>query len=198
MSRATNGARSRILSDDELRSVWKASEGNLFGSLIRFLLLTATRRDEARLMKRAEISNGDWTIPAARYKTNLEHLVPLSKAAAGMLPRGDSELVFTANGVNPIGSLSKLKANLDKASGTSGWTLHDLRRTSRSLMSRAGINADIAERCLGHVIPGVRGVYDRHEYHREKQQAFEALAGLIDRIVKGASAEVVSIGKKRR
>jgi hypothetical protein len=50
-------------------------------------------------------------------------------------------------------------------------------------MSRAGIPSDHAERCLGHVIGGVRGVYDRHEFHVEKKQAFEALAALIDRIV---------------
>ena len=64
-----------------------------------------------------------------------------------------------------------------------GWTLHDLRRTARSLMSRAGIPSDHAERCLGHVIGGVRGVYDRHEFHAEKKRAYEALAAQIDRIV---------------
>jgi integrase len=61
--------------------------------------------------------------------------------------------------------------------------LHDLRRTARSLMSRAGVNSDHAERCLGHVIGGVRGTYDRHEYYAEKQKAYEALAAQIDRIV---------------
>ena len=50
-------------------------------------------------------------------------------------------------------------------------------------MSRAGVKADIAERCLGHVIGGVRGIYDRHEYFEEKERAFEALAGQIERIV---------------
>jgi hypothetical protein len=50
-------------------------------------------------------------------------------------------------------------------------------------MSRAGVNADHAERCLGHVIGGVRGVYDRHEYHAEKRAAYEALAALIERII---------------
>jgi len=58
-----------------------------------------------------------------------------------------------------------------------------LRRTGRSLMSRAGVDADHAERCLGHVIGGVRGTYDRHAYHAEKKQAFEALAAQIDRII---------------
>ena len=50
-------------------------------------------------------------------------------------------------------------------------------------MSRAGISSDHAERCLGHVIGGVRGVYDRHEFNAEKKHAFEALAALVHRIV---------------
>jgi hypothetical protein len=64
-------------------------------------------------------------------------------------------------------------------------------------MSRAGVDKDHAERCLGHVIPGVRGVYDRHEYHSEKQQAYEALAALVDRIVTGTQAGVVQLKRKR-
>jgi hypothetical protein len=50
-------------------------------------------------------------------------------------------------------------------------------------MSRAGVSPDVAERCLGHVIPGVRGVYDRYGYAPEMAKAYDALAGLIDRIV---------------
>lgn len=50
-------------------------------------------------------------------------------------------------------------------------------------MSRAGVNSDHAERCLGHVIGGVRGVYDRHEFRAEKLRAFEALAAQVNRIV---------------
>jgi integrase len=79
--------------------------------------------------------------------------------------------------------MSRGKAALDAASGTKGWRLHDLRRTARSLMSRAGVPNDHAERCLGHVIGGVRGVYDRHEYLEEKRAAFEKLAALIGEIV---------------
>jgi integrase len=82
-----------------------------------------------------------------------------------------------------MGGLSQLKAALDYASGTSGWTLHDLRRTARSLMSRAGVPSDHAERCLGHVIGGVRGVYDRHAYRDEMAVAYERLAALIAGVV---------------
>jgi len=50
-------------------------------------------------------------------------------------------------------------------------------------MSRAGVSADVAERCLGHIIGGVRGIYDRHRYTEEMRHAFEALSAQIDRIV---------------
>jgi integrase len=86
----------------------------------------------------------------------------------------------------PVRGFSKFKRTLDQLSGVTGWGLHDLRRTARSLMSRAGVNADIAERCLGHVIAGVRGVYDRHSFLEEKRAAFEALAAEITRILEGA------------
>ena len=60
-------------------------------------------------------------------------------------------------------------------------------------MSRAGVRPDIAERVLGHIIPGVEGVYDRHTYKEEKAHALQALAGLIDRIVNPPASNVVAI-----
>ncbi len=59
--------------------------------------------------------------------------------------------------------------------------------TARSLMSRAKVPTDHAERCLGHVMGGVRGVYDRHEFLAEKRAAFEAVAALVEAIVKKAA-----------
>jgi hypothetical protein len=64
-------------------------------------------------------------------------------------------------------------------------------------MSRAGVNSDHAERCLGHVIGGVRGTYDRHEYHAEKQRAFDALATQIKLIVDQSKSNVVLMGAAR-
>jgi Arm DNA-binding domain len=113
----------------------------------------------------------------------VDHVVPLSKAAQALVEGDGDGFIFTANGKQAIGSHSRHKAAIDAASGVAGWTLHDLRRSARSLMSRAGVPSDHAERCLGHVIGGVRGVYDRHAYREEKRQGFEALAGLVERIV---------------
>ena len=180
-------ARTRVLSDDEIRAVWAATATQgPFSALVRFLLLTACRRSEAADMVWSEIDGADWLLPSARNKTKVELLRPLSKAAQDVLaalPRfADCPYVFTSDGRRPLAGFSALKALFDRRSGITGATLHDYRRTARSLMSRAGVLSDIAERCLGHVIPGVRGTYDRYEYRTEKQQAYEALAGLIVRI----------------
>jgi integrase len=188
MRKTSTTRRSRILSDDELRAVWKATERvGVFGTMVRCLLLTATRRNEVAEMKRAELDGADWVIPGSRYKTKVDHLIPLSKKAQAHLAAipvlGDAGWVFTADGKRPWLSFTDGKRLLDDASGVTGWTIHDLRRTARSLMSRAGIDANVAERCLGHVIGGIRGVYDRHAYHEEKARAFEMLAAQIERIV---------------
>lgn len=188
-------ARERTLTDDEIRAVWAASEG-VFGRYVQFLLLTATRRNEAARMSYGEVRDGVWTIPAARMKGKAEHVVPLSPAAFAVMGRGQSPFVFTT-GTQPLNGFSKYKREFDRACGVTGWTLHDLRRTARSLMSRAGVSADIAERCLAHTIGGVRGTYDRHEYLEEKRRAFEALAAQIDRIVNPPGANVVPLGRQR-
>jgi integrase len=99
-------------------------------------------------------------------------------------PRIDGcDYVLTSNGIRPIASFGERKRRLDVASGVTGWRLHDLRRTARSLLSRTGVNADVAERCLGHALPTIRATYDRHRYLDEMAHAFEALAALIERIV---------------
>jgi integrase len=196
-------ARARILSDDELRRVWETANKmqGPFSALIKFLLLTTARRGEAAGMTCNEIDGDDWILPASRNKTKVDLVRPLSKAAQELLasvPRfQDCIFVFTTDSKRPLGGFSKFKTAFDRHCGVTDWTLHDLRRTARSLMSRAGVNADHAERCLGHVIAGVRGVYDRHEFHAEKLQAFEALATLIERVVAGQDANVLQLRAPR-
>ena len=81
----------------------------------------------------------------------------------------------------------RLKAELERNGlALKPWVVHDLRRTARSLMSRAAVPRDHAERVLGHVMPGVEGVYDRHSYQTEKGEALAKLANLVAKIVKEA------------
>jgi integrase len=150
-------ARSRTLTDDEIRKLWTATEpsdkaAQPFHALVRFLLLTGARRNEATLLPFSEIDGTDWCLPAARNKTKVDLIRPLSRAAQAIISAqlriDDGPLVFSFDGRRPI-SPSRAKRALDRACGVTGWVLHDLRRTARTLMSRAGVNTDYAERALG-------------------------------------------------
>lgn len=204
--------RKRVLDDQEIRDVWaglaKFTAPACFVPFVKSLLLCATRRDESAAMDSTEIAGDVWTIPAARYKTKLDHVVPLSALAQALIgekPAGlkaNSWFVFsTTGGKKPFSGYSKAKKDLDKlidgireADGRPSmphWTFHDLRRTARSLMSRAKVPTDHAERALGHVMGGVRETYDRYEYLEEKRAAFDALASMVERILSPGSNVVL-------
>ena len=177
----------RILDDDEIRAVWEAANGGSFGALLKLLLLTGQRRDKVAAMRWQDIRNGVWTIPTAkREKGNggsLE-LPPLALAIIDSQPRfASSPYVLAGRGKGMATGYSKSKKALDATVTIPAWDLHDLRRTARSLMARAGVRPDVAERVLGHKIGGVEGVYNRHEYQQEKAHALNALAGLIETIL---------------
>jgi integrase len=189
-------ARDRILTDDELRAVWKRAEANgTFGALVRVLLLTGQRREKVATMRWQDISlDGAWSIPAEdREKGNAGELI-LPEIALEIIrvqPRFQSNpYVFTGRGNSHYNGFSKGKAEFDGKLKIAHWTLHDLRRTARSLMSRAGVRPDVAERVLGHSMNGVEGIYDRHQYREEKAHALKALAGLIENILTPADEKV--------
>ena len=183
-------ARVRILDDDEIRAVWQAaSENGTFGAFLRVLLLTAQRRDKVASMKWTDVSvDGVWNIPAEAREKGTANELPLPGLALDIIkaqPRYESNpYIFAGRGGAHCSGYNRGKAALDAKVSIPGWRLHDLRRTARSLMSRAGVRPDIAERVLGHAIAGVEGVYDRHSYREEKAHALRALAGLIDNIIK--------------
>jgi integrase len=205
-------ARDRVLSDDELCSLWKAVESNkipdAFGRVVRVLLLTAQRRDEIGLMRAEEIDGDTLIIPGDRYKTGIANAVPLTDAARQWIGDRKAGFMFsTTGGEKAFSGWSKAKDQLDgviaeqrKAKNLKPmpeWRLHDLRRTARSLMSRAGVSSDIAEMVLGHKLTGVRGVYDRHSYAAEKRDALEKLAGLLAMILNPPADNVVAIGGRK-
>ncbi len=211
-------ARTRVLSDEEIRLIWPVlGQSGTFGAIVKMLLLTAQRRDEVAHMSWREISNdGIWTIPAERYKTKRPNHVPLSKAALALVdaqPKlDDCDFIFPSRAKTPYSGFGKSKAALDKAvlaemkkrakNGAKleplpNWTLHDLRRTAKTLMVRAGVRPDISERVLGHVIAGVEGTYDRHSYAEEKRDALESLAAMIDRILKPTPSKVAVLDEYR-
>ena len=85
------------------------------------------------------------------------------------------------------------KAAFDKLCGVKDWRVHDLRRTARSLMSRAGVQTEIAERVLGHAPGGLIQIYDRHHYQDEMADALTKLAALIEQIMSSAFVSAAPI-----
>lgn len=211
MKRNKNGkARERVLSDDEIRALWTACDDmGSFGSLIKLLLLTAQRRDKVGSMRWVDISDGVWTIRASEREKGTAGKIKLPGTALDVIEsqpriagnpyifagsaRGRRGAVEKPTAPPAFNSFSEKKAELDEKLNMQPWVLHDLRRTARSLMARADVRPDVAERVLGHAISGVEGVYDRHEYEAQKADALNRLARLIETINTPPGSNVVTL-----
>jgi integrase len=197
MRRHGQHKRNRILSDDELRLIWAQAEADPgpFGAIVRLALLTAQRREKIAGMRWADLTmDGVWHVPTEHRQKGVGGALPLPPMALEIIKSrpivAGNEFVFAGRGGSHFSGYSKCKAAFERAlTAMPQWQLHDLRRTARSLMSRAGVPSEHAERVLGHTIPGVEGVYDRHRYEAEKGRALAALAELIAGILTGDSKD---------
>jgi integrase len=198
------GRRDRVLNDDELRALWKATDGGTFGGLVRILLLSAQRLDKVVSMKWGDIDDdGVWMIPSAPREKGTAGSLKLPTLALDIIraqPRfASNSYVFAGRGEGHINDMGAAKAALDaKLPPMPPWVLHDLRRTARSLMSRADVQPHVSERVLGHAIKGVEGIYDRHRYDDEKADAAQRLASLLGRIINPPADNVRVLRRRRR
>lgn len=182
-------ARERVLGDNEIAALWRHLDGlGTYGAIAKLLFLTGQRKGEVAQMRHSQINaSGQWVIPASLYKNGRAHLVPLPPAALDVIRAqdriDDSDLVFSFDGKHEFSLWSRYFGKLEKLSGVKDWRLHDIRRTARSLMSRAGVQPDHAERAIGHSIAGIRSVYDHHEFLPEKTEALRRLALTVGGIV---------------
>ena len=211
-------ARTRVLSDDELRSIWPTlGEVGTYGALVKMPLLTAQRHGELARMTYKEIgADGIGPFPpndtkqSDRFRSLVEggtrphrgsakiqrlpirisHAMPKRRTHAQVRARPCLD-----NAV--IASMKKRGKRKTRIEPIPNWALHDLRRTAKTLMVRAGVRPDISERVLGHVIAGVEGTYDRHSYADEKRDALEKLAAMIERIFEPLPSNVASIDGRR-
>ena len=186
---ATQTPRDRVLSDDEIKALWKATETLSwpFRDAIRLLLLTGARLNEVAGVAWDELDLDArlWRLPKERSKNKQPHVVPLSGMARDILaavPRVHSprNFVFTVNGKAPVAGFADAKRRLAAAMpGVPPWVIHDLRRTCASGMARLGIAPHIVEACLNHksgTIRGVAAVYNKYSYDTEKRAALAAWA----------------------
>jgi integrase len=182
--------RQRVLSDDELRAVWRAAERCAdFGKLAQLIMVTGTRRGEAAGARSEEFDDKLWTIPAELFKTNTTHLVPLSPLAldiAKSVPFGVTGFSKSKKRLDRY-VLAELRKINPRATLTN-WTLHDLRRTVRTRLS-ALTTYEVAELIIGHGKKGLQKVYDQHEYLDEMREALDAWAARLTSIVSDTRAK---------
>lgn len=192
-SPAKHVQRDRVLTDHELAKVWTACDDvpAEFGALVRLLLLTGARRSEVAEITWGELDGDIWRLPSDRSKSGRANARPLPPAATAILaslPSGGpgAYVLSTTGGKRPSSAFNKRKRKLDEASGVTGWTLHDLRRTVRSKLSELGVPWEVARRIVGHQVDSLDATYDRHDYLAEKRQALERLADHIGHLVESA------------
>ena len=73
------------------------------------------------------------------------------------------------------------------------WRNHDIRRTVRTHLSRLKVTEEAREAVMAHVRPGIKGVYDKHEYLDEKREALEAWGNRLQIILYGTPSNVVAL-----
>ena len=204
-------SRDRVLTDDELARIWRASGDNQFAAIVRLLLLTGARRDEIFSLRWSEIDFDltSITLPPERTKSRRPHEIPLTPPAADILraqprrSRSDGsprDLVFgIGEGAFQGGSKSKVELDARIADGgpIPHWTLHDFRRTlSTTMHERLGVAPHVVEAVLGHVSGhkgGVAGVYNKALYRVEKRRALELWATHVLAVVEGRPTKVVPL-----
>ncbi|MGA2491334.1 MAG: integrase arm-type DNA-binding domain-containing protein [Roseiarcus sp.] len=190
-------SRERVLTDEELGAVWRATGGpGSFTAIVRLLMITGQRREEIAGMSWSELSDdlSTFTIPAARSKNGVASIVPLPLPARqiieGALRRDGVDLVFPGErGV--FRNWGHAKKRLDGASGVKGWRLHDLRRTVATNLQALGVRLEVTEAVLSHVSGsrgGIAGVYQRHDWLEEKRAALTAWGEKLGAIIEGRPA----------
>jgi integrase len=192
---ASPARRERVLSDDELAAIWRATDGpGPFNGIVRMLILTGQRREEVAGMTWAELSDdlSTWIIPASRAKNGATHIVPVSAPAQDLLRNVPRFVELAFPGLRgTFNGFSKAKAALDARSGVTDWRLHDLRRTAATGLQRLGVRLEVTEQVLNHVSgsrAGIVGVYQRHDFASEKRAALDAWGAHVLAVVEGRAA----------
>ena len=161
-------------------------ESNGYGGAtdaLEFLIVTGARSAEATGARWTEIDleAATWTIPALRYKTDTEHVVPLSRMAVAVLERAEgyrdtTGLVFPSarGGLMQAVILRRVMADLDLAG-----TVHGFRSSFRDWCAETGVDRALAESALGHVVGGVEGAYLRSALIERRRPLMQAWADYL-------------------
>lgn len=199
----TEHARSRALSEKEIQTLFAAiGKSESFGEsnelAMKLLLSLCVRKSELfaatwsefELNRPARAGGPVWNLPGSRTKTRAALSIPLAPTVVGWLKRleilsSGSEFVFPRrrhakrSRSAHVGTDTLNAALSQLPHGLEAFTVHDLRRTARTLLASQRTPRDVAERCLGHKLPGIVSTYDTHDYFAERRKALTSLAKKI-------------------
>lgn len=206
-------SRERTLSLEEIDHVFKVcrehsdsfSRDNYLACAL--LILLAVRKSELTEAPWSEfdLKEKKWFLPKERSKSGVGIVIPLPEVAVEILNElkvrsCESQFVFPNRRVSKSQHMGKdtLNRAIAKLFGIEPgkkkqppnvmghieyFTVHDLRRTSRSLLASLSVPPHVAERCLNHKLKGVEGIYDRYDYFEERKEAFQRVEFAIKNIV---------------
>jgi integrase len=186
--------RDRVLSDDEIRVLWRlADQSGPYGAFLQLCLLLGQRRTVLATLRWDQIdNNGVLHLPREKRAKGNAGALRLPKLALDILHR-QPRLAHDGRVFRWLHSRDA--ARFRDAAALQPWVVHDLRRSWRSLASRAGTPREHNERAMGHAIGGVEGIYDKFDYFEQKSQAVAAVAALIERIILNpVASNVVNLG----
>ena len=186
-------ARDRVLSLEEIHSIWRASftMGNLWGPILRLLILTGQRRSEIVKLKWDEINLNKMQMikVGSKTKNNKAHTTHLSAPALQTLlsiKKTENDLVFTTTGTTPVSGISKMKKRLDVILGDEfkPWRLSDFRTAMATALAENGEAETIVDRILNHSASGsapsaVARVYNQAENLTQRAAALETWGQMV-------------------
>lgn len=199
--KTTEKGRSRVLTDDEIRMLWKALDLENAGIAIyrvsrlalKMILLTGQRPGEVVGMRWDEIDGDFWNIPAERMKGGEPQRVPLCPMAANVIEQAEPysaecEYVFQSSYKpgEPITRQCLTRAvarHWSEIGFSERFSPHDLRRTLRTRLAEIGVPDIVAERVLGHKLQGMMAIYNQHSYDVEKRQSLMRWEGRLKEVV---------------
>ena len=178
-------SRDKVLTEDELRRIWRAAKGtqSVYGRIVQLLILTCGRRGMIAELTRSEVVGDTITLSASRMKNDKAFTIPLSPPALSVLAEAKkikgSDLVFTVGG-KAFAAWHGSKQALDKKSGVTGWTLHDLRTSIATGLAERGVVEPVIDELLSHAPPKIRKIYQRHSYLPERREALNEWGAYVE------------------